>query len=152
MKYFCLIPIMFLISCSLPDTTADEQAIREILRQDQQAHLQKNVELLLSNSALDFIEVNRGLVKKPTHEDTTARFSNYFNSVNFIKWEDTADPIIRFSEDRLMAYTILQKEVITTPITNLSVQPDTTEFTWISVMRKVDGKWKVECIASTNKN
>lgn len=151
MKYFSLILTTLIIACSQKNTTADEQAIRDILKRDQQAHLEKNAELLLSNISLDFIEVNRGVVKRPTYEESTVRFTNYFNSVNFLTWEDIENPIIRFSDDGSLAYVIVQKRVITTPIDNPTLSADTSDFAWVSIMRKSEGRWKVECIASTNR-
>lgn len=150
MKHFHLFILIFIAACAGVDTTAEEREIRNILKQEQQAHLEKNVKLLLSNGSEDYIELNRGKVKKPTKEESISRFTNYFNSVNFIAWEDKEEPLIRFSNDGSMAYVIVQKRVITTPIDNPTLSADTSDFAWVSIMRKSNGQWKVECIASTN--
>ncbi len=143
--------IICLISCGKPDLAADEKAIRELLKKEQQAHLEKDIDLLLSNGTPETIVVNRGIVSVPTEEQNTARFTNYFGSVNFIKWEDTADPIIRFSDDASLAYAIIQKQVILTFIDDVTAKPDTTDFAWVSIWRKMNGKWKMESVVSTNK-
>lgn len=146
-----ILAILCLISCNQPDLAADEKAIRELLKKEQQAHLEKNIDLLLSNGTPETIVVNRGIVSVPTEEQNRARFTHYFGSVNFIKWEDTADPIIRFSDDSSLAYAIIQKQVILTLKDDVTAKPDTTDFAWMSVWRKMDGKWKMESIVSTNK-
>ncbi len=80
------------------------------------------------------------------------RIGKYFNSVQFIKWDDTADPIIRFSDDGSLAYAIVQKEVIVTyPDSSGKAFNDTTHYAWSSIYRKQNGEWKVECNISTNK-
>lgn len=151
MKYGHLPILIFIVACAGVDTTAEEREIREILKQEQRAHLEKNVELLLSNGSENYLELNRGKVKQPTREESISRFTNYFNSVNFLTWEDIENPIIRFSDDRSLAYVIVQKRVITTPIDNPTLRADTSDFAWVSILRKSNGQWKVECIASTNK-
>lgn len=146
-----LLCFLFLISCIKPDHASDEKAIREFLKREQQAHLEKNVDLLFANGLSGITVVNRGTVSKPTDEETRNRFNSYFENVNFIKWEDTADPIIRFSDDSTLAYAIIQKQVILTLKEDVTAKPDTTDFAWISIWRKTNGKWKMESIASTNK-
>lgn len=80
------------------------------------------------------------------------RISKYFGSVQFIKWDDTAEPIIRFSDDGSLAYAIVQKDVIVTyPDSTGNAVNDTTHYAWSSIYRKQNGQWKVECNISTNK-
>ena len=143
--------ILFLFSCSKPNLELEEKAIRELLNNEQRAHLEKNVDLLISNGVSGSLMVNRGEISQPTDKEISDRFSSYFGSVNFLKWEDTAKPIIRFSDDASLAYTIIQKQVILTRKEDVTAKPDTTDFAWISIWRKANGKWKMESMASTNK-
>ena len=77
---------------------------------------------------------------------------NYFDSVQFLKWDDVAAPKISFSEDGTMAYAIVQKQVVLLIKDSLEKQSrDTTDFAWVSIYRKTKNGWKVECNASTNK-
>lgn len=127
----------------------EERKIRALLKQEQTAHLTKDVNLFTSGFADGMIGVNRGQVTRHSEAQYKERFTQYFNAVEFIKWEDVADPIIRFSDDQSLAYAIIQKQVIVrSKDTN---QTDTTDFAWISVFRKQDGEWKTECNVSTNK-
>ena len=143
--------LLLLTSCGKPDHASDEKAILEFLKREQQAHLEKNVDLLFANGLSGITVVSQGTVSNPTDEETRKRFNSYFESVNFIKWEDTADPIIRFSDDASLAYTIIQKQVILTLKEDVTAKPDTTDFAWISIWRKANGKWKMESMASTKK-
>ena len=104
--------LLLLTSCGKPDHASDEKAILEFLKREQQAHLEKNVDLLFANGLSGITVVSQGTVSNPTDEETRKRFNSYFESVNFIKWEDTADPIIRFSDDASLAYSIIQNVVL----------------------------------------
>jgi hypothetical protein len=146
-----LLSSLFLLSCDKPNLDLEEKAILRLLKNEQRAHLEKNADLLISNGVPGSFMVNRGEVSQPTDKEISDRFNRYFGSVNFLKWEDTANPIIRFSDDASLAYAIIQKQVILTRKEDVTSKPDTTDFAWISIWRKANGKWKMESMASTNK-
>ena len=99
----------------------------------------------------DFISVNGGIVSRPTYEENLQRFGDYFDSVEFIKWDDLSDPVIRFSEDGSLAYTIVDKEVILQYGTEEGIMlKDTTHFAWTAIYRRGEDGWKIESVASTN--
>ncbi len=137
---------------SKADPATEEKAIRHLLQQERKAHIDKNVKLFMSEFADSMIFVKNGAVRIPSREENEKRLSSYFGSVQFIKWDDTADPVIRISDDGTMAYAVVQKEVILTyPDTTGKAFYDTTHYAWVSVYRKRNGEWKVETNISTNK-
>ncbi|MBL7740349.1 MAG: nuclear transport factor 2 family protein [Chitinophagaceae bacterium] len=146
------IMITLISSCSSkPDLVKEAAAIRNLLEQEQKAHFARDADLFVAEFADSMISVNRGVVKVPGLQENKERISKYFSSVQFIKWDDLADPIIRFSDDASLAYAVIQKEVILTyPDTSGKPFYDTTRFAWTSVYRKHGGEWKVECNTSTN--
>jgi hypothetical protein len=151
MKHFVLLSsIPLLVACNAVNHEHEEMAIRELLKQEQRAHLEKDTELFVSEFAPDMIGINKGKASVLTTEEHLERFGQYFSNVDFIAWEDTAEPLIRFSDDATLAYAILQKQVILTQKDDVTSKPDTTNFAWISVLRKMDGQWKIECNVSTN--
>jgi hypothetical protein len=98
------------------------------------------------------INVNRGVVRTATPEQNKERIGKYFEAVQFIKWDDVAEPVIRFSDDGTLAYAIVQKEVILTyPDSTGKAFYDTANYAWASIYRKQKGGWKVEANISTNK-
>ncbi|MCB0280604.1 MAG: hypothetical protein KDD94_13935 [Calditrichaeota bacterium] len=152
MRY--LIMLSILISCS--DSGIDrETATREIMQLhalQRDFHFNKNAVDFARLLGKNHISVNRGKVTQPSQSDTEKRFAAYFNSVEFVKWDDTAEPIIRFSDDNRMAYTIVQKQVI------LRYQNDakqtveeTTDFSWLAVYKLHDDGWKIDAVGSTNR-
>ena len=145
--------LMLLVACN---TTADlekeRNTILTMLRTERKAHFDRNVELFISEFADSMISVNRGVVTAPTKETHKERIGKYFGSVQFIKWDDTAEPVIRFSDDGSLAYAIIQKDVILTyPDSMGKPLYDTMHYAWSSIYRKYNEEWKVECNISTNK-
>ena len=126
--------------------------ILALLQQERKAHFDRDVSLFISEFADSMISVNRGMVLKATPEERSTRIQGYFNSVEFIKWDDVQPPQIRFSDDGSLAYAIVQKQVILLRTDSLNNKtPDTTDYAWVSIYRKTGNGWKVECNASTNK-
>ena len=155
MKYIagCFLLLLLIVACnSKADLEKEKKTILTMLQTERKAHFDRNVELFMSEFADSMISVNRGEVSTPTKEMNKERIGKYFGSVQFIKWDDTAEPIIRFSDDGSLAYAIVQKDVIVTyPDSTGKSLNDTTHYAWSSIYRKYNGEWKVECNISTNK-
>ena len=152
MKYlFLFLPVI--IGCDpKADLEKEKKTILSMLQTERKAHFDRNVDLFMSEFAEGMISVNKGDVDTATKEMNKERIGKYFESVQFIKWDDTAEPIIRFSDDGSLAYAIVQKDVILTyPDSTGKAFNDTTHYAWSSIYRKQHGEWKVECNISTNK-
>jgi hypothetical protein len=146
--------LLLLVSCSFKkvNLSKEEKAIRNLLNQERKAHFEKNVDLFVSEFADSMISVNKGKVTKLSVEQNKKRIEPYFSSVEFIKWDDVAEPVIKFSGDGTLAYAIIQKQVILSyPDSSGKKYIDTANYAWASIYRKQRGEWKVECNISTNK-
>lgn len=150
-NYFIIGLIILGQSCiQYPDYDAEKKAIMLLHNEQKRAHIEKNVSLLLKDKHTDYIEVNRGLIRKPTNAESRKRFQSYFNEVDFIKWDDVSPPIISFSDDATIATTIVEKLVITkSKIEDNRI--DTAQFAWLAVYKKINGQWQLHIMASTNK-
>ena len=128
----------------------------EILRMHEEqktAHLTYNAELLIGDSPIRPITIQRGNVIQRTREEDLDRFKSYFGSFKFLEWEDIRPPIIRVSKDGSMATKIVQKRVRGT--SKDKDGKDISEhvvYAWLEVLEKVDGKWRLVTIASTEKD
>jgi hypothetical protein len=154
MKYLFSSWLLWLIvGCnSNADLDRERKTILAMLQTERKAHFDKNVELFISEFADSMISVNKGVVSAPSMDEHKERIGKYFGGVRFIKWDDTAGPVIRFSDDGSLAYAIIQKEVILTyPDSTGKPFYDTTHYAWSSIYRKYHNEWKVECNISTNK-
>lgn len=146
---------VFAFSCNEATQVFDEQKetaeILRLLKKEQEYHLNKDSVGFANSLGNGLTSVNRGFVNTATIEENTSRFNRYFSSVEFVKWDDLKEPVIRFSEDGKMAYAIIEKEVILMYEDEGKSMEETTEFAWVSIYRKTASSWQIEVVASTNK-
>lgn len=149
---FAYAVLLSLGSCSQSfDLESAKKEVMILHDQQRQYHVEEMPDEFVGLMTDDFISVNRGKISSPTRDDSKARFTKYFDLVTFEKWDDLIEPVIRFSDDGSMAYTVVNKEVI------VKYQNDSsqwmrgrTEFSWLAVYKKTDQGWKVDAVASTN--
>jgi ketosteroid isomerase-like protein len=141
----------FLFACTArSDTSKGKQAIQQLLRFERDAHVANDVDAFLNNFADTVVSVNRGDIHSSSLAESRDRFTPYFNSVTFSKWDDFAEPIIDISDDGSMAYAAIEKTVVLTYPDSLG-NPlyDSANYAWVSIYKKLDGQWKLVCNAST---
>lgn len=149
---FLLFIIIFSIfSCTNVDLTAERNKILALHNAQRDHHFNKDSIAFANQLADNFISVNRGEITSPTQEATIARYNGYFSSVEFLKWDDVSEPIIRFSDDGSMAYTIVDKIVEVTYEEDGIPVKGQTHFAWTAIYTKQNGEWKIESVSSTNK-
>jgi hypothetical protein len=131
------------------DFEREEKLILQLDEQTRQAHFTKNARAMAEGASNDFISISNGLISKPTYEERFHRFDTYFKSVEFVKWDNVTPPVVRFSDDASIAYVTIDKLVVL-KLKDEPEKSDTTHFAWLSVFKKLQGKWVLDCIASTN--
>lgn len=100
----------------------------------------------------DFLSINKGVINKPTCENSYEKFDAYFKRVEFVKWDDNKEPVVRFSDDGSIAYVAVDKIVIVKmPDKNGKEIMGTTNFAWLTVYKKYKSEWKIDCVCATNK-
>ncbi|MFT3794301.1 nuclear transport factor 2 family protein [Flavobacterium sp.] len=138
-------------SCQHTTEFNPETEKAQILRLEAQArqhHFRKNAKGLVDGFSNDFLSINRGMIEQPPYDKSLQKFDAYFHSVHFVKWDDAAPPIVRFSKDGSVAYVAVDKWVV---VESAEKTLDTTHFAWLSVYKKENGKWSLDAIASTNR-
>ena len=154
-KIYLLLVICYLSisSCSKTiDLVHEKKIIGELLEQERKAHFANDVDLFIAEFADTTISIRKGSVNTQTSAESRKRVESYFNSVEFIHWDDVAPPLIDISEDGSIAYAIVQKNVVLTYKDTLGVPlMDTTNYAWVTIYKKLDGEWKMVCNASTEK-
>src|SRR5687768_4205120 len=86
------------ISCyRSPDFKKERAEIIALLNMERKAHFEKNVTLFMSEFSDSMISVNRGVVTLGNNDQRRRRIQEYFNSVDFIKWDDVVPPKINFA-------------------------------------------------------
>ena len=99
-----------------------------------------------------FISVNRGVISMPSYQETLSRYHRYFSAVEFELWDDQSEPIIVFSDDGSMAFTVVDKLVrVNYPDDQGNPVSSETHFAWTAVYKKYGDDWKIESVASTER-
>jgi hypothetical protein len=145
-----LILILF-VSCTDIDIKKDKQILLNFQKQEQQAHLKKDVHLLDDLFADTICQIQNGLVTYLTRKQLVERFTKYFNSVEFIAWEDSASPVFELSRDGTQAHIIVQKHVEVRINGDSTRAIEITDFAWTELWKKQDQEWHLFTITSTRK-
>lgn len=147
--------IFFCVSCAKTTSFSIEKETASILKlhnAQRDYHFNKDSIAFADQLSKDFISVDRGEVSKPTKAATITRYNSYFSSVEFVKWDDVSKPIIKFSNDGSLAYTIVDKVVtVRYKNENDSLVEEETRFAWTAIYKKYGNEWKIDHVASTNK-
>jgi len=86
------------------DFTLEKEQVLKLHHAQRDYHFNKDSIAFANQFSDNFISVNRGKISTPQKNETISRYHGYFSSVEFLKWDDVSDPIIRFSNDGSMAY------------------------------------------------
>jgi len=133
-------------------TKRDKENILSLHKLQREYHFNKEADQFVSQFSPTFISINNGEISSPSRQESEKKFNNYFQQVDFKKWDDIREPEIRFSDDHTMAYVVVSKEVAV-EFSNASKEMvrETTEFAWVAIYKKINGNWKIDCVISTNK-
>lgn len=135
-----------------PDVEADRAEIARLLRGARTAHLDKRADLMTSGFADTVLMVADGQVKARTPDSMRRSMQAYFDRSTFQAWDDIEPPRIRVSPDGRMAWAIVHKRVkLTAPDSTGAVVAEHTEFAWVELYEKLDGRWRLMGVASTDR-
>ena len=132
------------------DLTRDLEALAQLQQQERRAHLEEQPALIVNMLADTLIQVKNGKVDRFTKDQMTERFIEYFDAVEFIKWEDAQPPLYSVSPDGNMASILIQKLVIVATTDNSVSSRDTTRFAWTELWRKNQERWKLYQVTTTD--
>ena len=141
------------ISCSPPKVDLQKElgALTELQKLEQTAHLEEQPALLVNMLNDTFTQIKNGEVSYFTKDQMTERFISYFESVEFIKWEDARPPVYSISADGSMAHILVQKHVVVDIEQDTAGTRETTNFAWTEMWRKKEGRWKMYSVTTTER-
>ncbi|NVK52200.1 MAG: hypothetical protein HWD85_04640 [Flavobacteriaceae bacterium] len=154
-KLIIILLTTLLFSCSKQGQFDKKKETEEILKLhnlQRDYHFNKDSISFVNQLSENFISVNKGVITRPERSEILNRYNSYFSSVEFLKWDDVTKPIIKFSEDGTLAYSIVDKivKVIYKNEIGENVYGE-THFAWTAIYKKYDDKWRIECVTSTEK-
>lgn len=132
-----------LLGChSRPDFEALRSEIFELHKSTIEAHLNDNVDFLVQNLSGDFMSVSNGEIDYPTKEEVRSEFGSYLNNTEFSEYTDLREPIIGFSKDGSVAWSVVQVKVAGKREMEDGTQRD-LDFTcaWITLYEREGSRW-----------
>jgi len=75
------------------------------------AHLNKNVDFFVQDISEDYMSISHGEIRRPTKEEIRTQFSNYLNNATFTEYRDLCEPIVGYSKDGSVAWSIVQVKI-----------------------------------------
>jgi len=147
--------VILFISCDKKaefDVSVDTKKIMQLHNEQRSHHFNKDSISFANQLSENFISVNKGIISHPKKEETISRYHQYFSSVEFVKWDDETEPIIKFSDHGSMAYTIVDKVVVVTyEDADGNKVEGKTHYAWTAIYKKYGDLWKIDCVTSTEK-
>ncbi len=138
-------------SCqSTVDLELERQLLLESNEIQRTAHMENDASMLVSQIADEMTSVQFGDITLSSVSNVEQRFTNYFKTVKYSKWDDLEDPHITISPDGQLATMLVKKIIETAPVIGDSTGSfSSTQFAWGSLYKKVGGQWKIYANIST---
>jgi hypothetical protein len=134
------------------DLSEEKIKILELHNAQRDYHFNKDSIAFANQFSDSFIGIGDGTISSPSKEEKISRYNRYFSLVEFIKWDDVSEPIIKFSDDGSMAYTIVDKIVVLTYKDQEGNEvKGETHYAWTTIYKKYGEEWKIDCVTSTEK-
>jgi hypothetical protein len=125
-----------------PDLESYRQEILELHKAGIQAHIDKDVGFFTRDISEDYFSVGWGEISHPAKDEIDATFRDYLGNTEFSRYEDLEQPVIGFSDDGSIAWSIVRVKVEG----ERRIDGDSTralDFTcaWITLYRRDGDRW-----------
>ena len=143
MRIIVTLFVLISINCQrAPDFEALQSEILELHKATIDAHWEKDVDFFVKDMAKDYVFVQDGEIQRPAKDEIIAKMSDYLNHTTFTEYRDLQEPIIGFSKDGSVAWSIVQIEVAGKRTTDDGTE-QALDFTcaWITLYERQGDKW-----------
>jgi len=138
--------------CQDPDLEQARQQILDLHQSFIQAHLDKDAAFLAEPTADDYLSVVRGHVRPMSAAEVEGMLAPYLAETHFSHYEDVAEPIIGFSKDGSIAWSIVQVRVAGERTGDDDTkQSFDTLWAWLTLYRRDGDRWQRIADVSTNR-
>ena len=144
LTFFLLLSIVLVFqSCSTePDFDGMTNEILDLHKASIRAHIEKDAEFFTRDLADSYFSVGNGEIRHPNKQEIFDQFNAYLGSTEFSKYYDLEEPLIGFSEDGTLAWSIVRVKVAgERKLNGDSVKYFNTTWAWISLYKKEADKW-----------
>lgn len=120
--------------------------IEAVLARDRAAHLASDAGLLGQSLAEELVEVSAGEVALRTRAEVLESLAESFRGAVFHRWEDTMPPLVRFSEDRTLAWVVRRVRADREGADGARAEYVSA---YSATYRRVAGRWLMTSVTST---
>ena len=139
---FIILALGFTGCQSSPDFEAMKAELLDIHEKFIEAHLEKNVDYFVQDLAEDYVFVARGEITYPTEEEIRSNMNDYLNNTKFSEYRYTQEPIVGFSKDGSLGWSIVRVKVAGKRTLDDGTERDTDFIcAWITLFERQDDKW-----------
>jgi ketosteroid isomerase-like protein len=103
------------------------------------AHCLGDADTLADLSTQESVNSNRGVLSSIAREDMRSRFSGLFEKIDYVHYEDIADPVIKVSSSGDIGWAAVN--VRARSAVKDGGQAFDDQWSWIMLAEKVDGQW-----------
>jgi hypothetical protein len=137
------VSLLILVSCNRePDFEQLKSEIINLHNAAVQAHINKDVDFFTRDLAPAYFSVSNGEIRHPTMNAISSQFSNYLNNTEFEEYTDLEEPLIGFSKDGSLAWSIVKVKVAgRRAFEQDSVRSFNDTWAWITLYKREGGKW-----------
>lgn len=125
-----------------PDFDSLRNEILELHEALIEAHFNKNVDFLVGDLSENFFSVSNGEIRRPTTEEVRSNFETYLGTTTFTEYRDLHEPLIDFSDDGSLAWSVVQVKVGGKRTGDDGSERE-LDFTcaWMTLYRRLGDKW-----------
>ena len=106
------------------------------------AHWKKDVAFFTKDISDDYFSAGNGEIRNPTKEEITAQFDRYLNSTTFTEYRNLREPIIGFSKDGSLAWSLVQVKVAgRSPAEFGAERTFDVTWAWITLYERKGDRW-----------
>ena len=139
---FILVTLGFTCCQSSPDFEILRAELLDIHKKFIEAHLEKNVDYFVQDLAEDYVFVARGEISHPSPEEIRSNMSDYLLNTESSEYRDTQEPIIGFSKDGSLGWSIVRVKVAGKRTLDDGSERDTDFIcAWITLFERQGDKW-----------
>ncbi len=106
------------------------------------AHLNKDVDFFVRDLSEDYMSISHGEILKPTKEEIRVTYDSYLNNTEFTEYRDLCEPIIGFSQDGSIAWSIVQVKLAGKRTMDDGSERDMdSTWAWLTLYERQGDKW-----------
>jgi hypothetical protein len=134
---------MFSIRCRpSPDFEALKREILNLHQQTIDAHMKKDTGFFSRHMADGYFAVKDGEVRHPSRQDVASEYERYLATTAFTEYRDMREPIVGFSKDGSVAWSIVQVKVAGRDRAESGQEKDfDLTWAWITLYGRKGDRW-----------